>query len=236
MTKMKPVAADWLAEIPFFSSLDPQHREAVALHARSRSCQRGEVVVYEGEPGESVFAIRRGTLKVSMSDGLGRVTTLGIMGPGEIFGELALLDGQPRSATVTAMTNAKLLTLDREAFYQLLESSPRAGIAVLGVLAQRIRRLSERSESSGGTRISRRLARQIVLLAESHGLPTPDGRLRIGVKLTQQDLAELVGATRESVNKHLMAWEEERLLVREAGHIVICDKQRMQRLAQGEPD
>jgi len=233
---MKVVAADWLAEIPFFSSIDRSHLQAVAQHARVRSCSRGEVVVYEGEPGESVFAIRRGTLKVSMSDGTGRVTTLGIMGPGEIFGELALLDGQPRSATVTAMTNAKLLVLDRDGFFQLLESTPKAGIAVLGVLAQRIRRLSARSESVAGTRISRRLARQIELLGESHGVPGFGGRVRVGVKLTQQDLAELVGATRESVNKHLTAWEEEGLLTRDQGHIVICDQVRLQRLAQGEPE
>jgi CRP/FNR family cyclic AMP-dependent transcriptional regulator len=221
--------------MPMFEDVEPEHLAAVAAVASAKTCQRGETVVREGDAGDSVFAIRQGTLKVSIAEGGGRVTALGIMGPGEIFGELSLLDGCPRSATVIALTRAKLVVIERQSFWKLLESSPRAGISVLAVLARRLRRLSQRSESISGLPVRRRLARQIVLLSESHGQRLGPRRLRIAVKLTQQELGELVGATRESVNKQLGAWKQDATLTREGGYLVVTNLDRLRVIAYGDP-
>jgi CRP-like cAMP-binding protein len=228
--------ADWLQAIPIFEEIERKHLEAVAAMARTRIYARGETVVREGDAGDSVFAIRRGSLKVSIAETGGRVTTLGIMGPGEIFGELSLLDGRPRSATVTALTRARLVVIERDAFWKLLQSTPRAGISILGVLAKRLRRLSQRSESISGLRVRRRLARQLVLLTESHGQRMGPNRMRIGVKLTQQELGELVGATRESVNKHLSELKDEKILIREGGYLIVVDLGRLRGIAYSDFD
>src|SRR4030095_12721737 len=104
-----------------------------------------EVVFQQGDPGDGLFVIAAGYLKASLTGPTGTATTLAIMGPSEMFGELSLLDGGPRSATVTAVTRAALMAIDRDSFLRLFESRPRLGITIMEVVARRLRRLSERS-------------------------------------------------------------------------------------------
>jgi CRP-like cAMP-binding protein len=144
------------------------------------------------------------------------------MGPGEVFGEVAVLDGEPRSATITALEPCELVIIQRNDFFHFLERAPQAAIKLLEVLARRLRRLSERVEDTAFLDVPGRLAKQLVRLAERYGQKEGEG-VCIELKLSQQELGDLVGATRESVNKQLRAWVAEAIVEQSRGKIVILD-------------
>ena len=212
-----------LKDVPVFREVDPAGLTELARLARARICRPHEVVVRQGDQGDCVFIISTGFLKVCVAGPSGSMSTLCVVGPGEIFGELSLLDGGPRSATVTAITRADLVALDREPFLELLASRPRVAIAIMEVLARRVRRLSERSDDLTGMRVGSRLAKQLLLLAENHAHQLGPTRLRLGVKLSQRELGELVGATRESVNKNLSALRDGGAVADDGGYVVITN-------------
>ena len=152
------------------------------------------------------------------------------MGPGEFLGEIALLDESPRSATVVAVEATVLVTLHRRDFVPFLERHPRAAIALARALAARVRRLSERAEERQTMALPTRIAKRLVALAADHGRrPVVGGPVE--VRLPQQDLADLVGTTRESVNKHLREWEEAGLVRLGRGRIVLLDREGLAALA-----
>jgi CRP-like cAMP-binding protein len=212
-----------LRKTPLFSGLGPSELAAVAALAQRKRYAARQIVVQQTDPSDELFVIVEGRLKVVSAGADGRDTALAIMGPGEVIGEVPLLDGSPRSATVAALEPCELLVIRREPFLKLLESSPRIAIELLRVLAMRLRRLTERSEDIAFLRVGERLAKRIVGLAGEYGEKTKDGSTRITVKLSQQEIGELVNATRESANKHIKAWEDEGLVSQESGHIVIRD-------------
>jgi CRP/FNR family cyclic AMP-dependent transcriptional regulator len=220
---MGRMVLDSLKRIPIFRELEAGALVEIAQIARAKVYKPRVQVFQQGDLSDSVFIIQSGYLKVAVSSPGGSLSTLAVMGVGEIFGELSLLDGGPRSATVTAMSRTDLLVIDREPFLHLLEAQPRVAIAIMGVLARRLRRVSERSDDLTGMRVSNRLAKQLLSLAENHGVRVGPSRLRLGVKMSQRELGELVGATRESVNKHLRAWQEESVVTEESGYLVITN-------------
>jgi CRP/FNR family cyclic AMP-dependent transcriptional regulator len=220
-----------LKDVPVFREVDPATLAELARLARSKICRPHEVVVRQGDQGDCVFVINSGFLKVCVAGPSGSISTLCVVGPGEIFGELSLLDGGPRSATVTAVTRAELVTLDRAPFLELVASRPRVGIAIMEVLARRVRRLSERSDDLTGLRVGSRLAKQLLMLAESHSHQLGPARLRLGVKLSQRELGELVGATRESVNKNLSALRDGGVVADEGGYVVITNLELLRSIA-----
>jgi CRP/FNR family cyclic AMP-dependent transcriptional regulator len=206
-----------------FREVDLAGLTELARLVRARVCRPHEVVVRQGDQGDCVFIINTGFLKVCVAGPSGSSSTLCVVGPGEIFGELSLLDGGPRSATVTAVTRAELVVLDRAPFLDLVASRPRVGIAIMEVLAGRVRRLSERSDDLTGLRVGSRLAKQLLTLAENHSHQLGPARLRLGVKLSQRELGEMVGATRESVNKNLSALRDGGVVADEGGYVVITN-------------
>ena len=132
-----------LARIPLFSDLAPEELEEVGKVVRRQHVGPADVVVREGDDGDCVFLIVSGLLKATVQDGEGGHTTLSTMGSGELFGEIAAVDGQPRSATVTSLTATDLLAIDRFSFLRLVRSQPRFGMRVLAVMAQRLRRQTQ---------------------------------------------------------------------------------------------
>jgi CRP/FNR family transcriptional regulator, cyclic AMP receptor protein len=214
---------DALKRIPIFRELDAKALGDIAAIARAKAHQPRDEIFHQGDQSHSVFIIQAGYLKVFVSSPSGSLSTLAVMGAGEIFGELSLLDGGPRSASVTSMTRVELLVIDREPFLRLIEAQPRVGIAIMGVLARRLRRVSERSDDLAGMCVASRLAKQLLSLAENHGFRLGPSRLRLGVRMSQRELGELVGATRESVNKHLRAWQEESIVTEEGGYLAITN-------------
>ena len=203
---------------------------------RSRQFGPRDVVVQQGDPGDGLFIINTGYLKVTLTGPTGTSSTLSIMGPGEMFGELSLLDGGARSATVLAITRCELGAIERQSFLRLFESRPNLGIALMEVVARRLRRLSERSDDLATLPVPSRLAKQLLQLAGAHSVRVSPRRLRLAVPLAQRELGELVGATRESVNKYLRQWKKLGVVDEESGYLVITNLERLRKLSQpGEP-
>ena len=222
-----------LKAIPLFAELDPQELAKVAAVSNVRSFAAREVVVTQGEPAQALYAILRGRLKVVSCGPDGRDTMLGIMAESEVFGEVALLDGGTRSATVTAMEPCELLVVERQQFLELLEQQPQISIKMMSVLAGRLRRLSQRSEDAAFLDVPSRLARSLLDLAMRFGeRRAPSSDICISLKLSQQELGNLIGATRESINKHLNDWTRQGFLRLQSGRMIISDIASVRRLAR----
>jgi CRP/FNR family cyclic AMP-dependent transcriptional regulator len=227
-----------LRSIPLFADLSAEQLSKIAVLAQVRSYPARTAVVTQGEPARALFGIMHGRLKVASSGPDGRDTVLGIMAEGEIFGEVALLDGGPRSATCTTIEPCELLVLDRQPFMDLLHTSPAIAVKLLDVLAKRLRRLSQRSENTAFLDVPTRLARALLDLATRFGerQAKPANGLYISLRLSQQELGDLVSATRESVNKHLGDWNKQGLLTVRDGRLIITDVDGLRRLAQVDDD
>lgn len=209
-------------QIPLLSSLDAEERRRIAQIIHFRRYSARATVVHEGDAGDSLFLVLSGYLKAVTSGAEGREMLLSVMGPGEVFGELSLLDGKPRSCSCVALEAAELASIEREAILGILRTSPNLAIHLLEVVAQRLRSLSRRCESITTLDVSGRLARLVLNLADKHGEPAAVG-VRVRVKLSQQELGDMVGATRESVNKLLGDWKQAGLLHQEEGRVVITN-------------
>jgi CRP-like cAMP-binding protein len=212
-----------LRAIPLFAGLPAEDLRRVGELARTRWYAKGREVVFKASQAGQLYAILRGRLKVTGPNLDGGEITFAILGPGEVFGEIALLDGQARSATVTTLEACELLLLEREPFVALLHAHPAIGVRLLEVMARRVRLLSERVEDSAFLDLPARLAKQLLRLAERYGERLPDGGVRVGLSLSQGDLGELCGATRESVNKQLQAWRRRKLVGPAGAELVLRD-------------
>ena len=227
-----------LRSIPLFAGLTEQELAKIAALAQVRQYATRTVVVNQGDAALALFAIVRGRLKVASCGPDGRDTVLGIMSDGEVFGEVALIDGGVRSATCTTVEPSELLVLDRAEFLELLEKSPTIAVKLLHVLAGRLRRLSQRSEDAAFLDVPSRLARSLLDLATRFGerRRAPASGICITLKLSQQELGDLVGATRESVNKHLSEWTRQGFLEVHGGRMIISDIDSVRRLAKVADD
>ena len=222
--------AEVLKRIPLFRELDGPALTFLAARARIRRCSPREEIVRQDIPAEAVYLIDRGRASVSIAGHDGPAVMLRELGPGEIIGEVSLLDGGPPSATVTALTRTELVAIDRRSFSELLERRPQIAGALLPVLASRLRRLTAWADDRAGLPLPARLAKCLLGLSADHGQWVGQSRVRIGLKISQEDLARRVGATRESVNKHLRKLERASVIMKEAGHVVITDLPRLQAL------
>jgi CRP/FNR family cyclic AMP-dependent transcriptional regulator len=144
-----------------------------------------------------------------------------------------VLDGEPRSATISALERCELLVIHRDDFFRHLEKSPRVAIKLLAVLARRLRRLSERVEDATFLEVPGRLAKQLLRLAEKYGRSIGSGAVRIELKLSQQELGDLVGVTRESINKQLRVWVAEDLIEHQDGRLVLLRVDALRELGDG---
>jgi CRP-like cAMP-binding protein len=236
--KLQEKHQELLGSIPLFAELSEEQLSKVAGLAVVKNFAAREAVVSQGDPARSLFAIVRGKLKVTSSGPDGRDVVLSIMSEGEVFGEVALLDGGLRSATCTAMEPCELLAIDRSEFMALLEQSPGIAVKLLQVLGARVRRLSQRSEDTALLDVPSRLARCLVGLAERFGEKrrSPLRGIEITLKLSQQELGDMVGATRESVNKNFGDWTRQGLLELVSGRMVILDIDEFRRLARISED
>jgi CRP-like cAMP-binding protein len=219
-----------VSRVSLFASLDDRELDRLIQATTTRRLAAKDVLFRKGDPGNQLFAILSGSLKVTGVGLDGKDIVLALMGPGEELGEIALLDGAPRSATVVAVEPTILVTLHRRDFVPFLEQHPRAAIALAKELAARVRRLSERAEDRQTMPLPARIAKRLVGLATEYGKrPVVGGPVE--VRLPQQDLADLVGTTRESVNKQLREWEEAGLVRLGRGRVAILDPIRLADLA-----
>lgn len=221
-----------LRSISLFRELSADELAKVAALAQVRHYPARTAVVTQGDEALALFAIVRGRLKVVSSGPDGRDTVLNIMGDGEVFGEIALIDGGVRSATCRTLEACELLSIQRGPFLELVERQPAMGLKLLKVLARRVRHLSQRSEDNASLDVATRLARRLLDLSARFGERQPRGSVLVQIKLSQQELGDLVDATRESVNKHLSDWTRLGLLKVEEGFLVILNFQALREAAR----
>ncbi|MCC6176771.1 MAG: Crp/Fnr family transcriptional regulator [Chloroflexi bacterium] len=225
---------DALASVPLFAGLSASDAERLAAALRARRYTRGETILLEGDVGASLGIIADGRVKITLTDANGREVVLNVYGPGEFFGEFALLDGEPRSANAIAQDACLLYWLHRDDFLGFLDAHPRAAATLLAVLSRRLRHTTRIVQEAAFRDVSARLARTILTLAEEHGRSSSSG-IVVDARLTQSELAALVGASRETVNRSLRGFEDLGLLQRRRGRIVIVDAPALRRRASAQP-
>jgi len=221
---------DLLANVPLFNGLAPAELDALIPVARTVSLKSREELFHKGDQGAQVYVVIRGNLKALTTSDEGDDVVFSILGPGEVLGEIALLGGTPRTATVTSIDASELLIIDRRDFIDFLRKHPDVAIKLLDVLAQRMKRVSELVEDTLFLNLPLRLAKKLLSLSRAYGEPHPQG-LRLDLKLSQEEWGDLVGTTRESINKQLRAWTEDGLITVDHGYIIIHDRRELEKLA-----
>ena len=216
-----------LRQISLFAGLSDAAVAALSLRVRLRSYRRGEILFHKDDPGSSLFLVKTGRIKISVFSSEGKEAVFNVHGAGDVFGELALLDGAPRSATATALEASRVLTLDRTSFVSFLHEQPDAALILLGDLAGRVRRLSAQVEDLMFLDIPGRLARTLLRLGEDYGKKTSRG-VEIDLHITQTELGGMVGATRVSVNRLLHWFADKGLIAMDERRIVLVRPEALQ--------
>jgi CRP/FNR family cyclic AMP-dependent transcriptional regulator len=220
-----------LRDVPLFAALDDDMAELLSAALTTRAVTRGHVVFEEGDEGDRLFIILDGKVKISRAAGDGRENLLAVLGPAEMFGELSLFDPGPRTATASAVTDANLASLDHDDLRPLLLEQPGVAVQLLRALAQRLRRTNEAMADLVFSDVPGRVAKTLLDLAEKFGTPEDEG-VRVNHDLTQEELAQFVGASRETVNKALSEFANRGWIRIEARTVLILDPQRLTRRAR----
>ena len=218
--------SDFLATVPLLQGLDGAELTRLGELMRERSYPKGSIILFEDDPGDSLFIVRAGRVKVVLVGEDGREVILTILGPGEHFGELSLIDGQPRSAHVIAIEDTQLLVLRREDFRKRVEQSPALAWALLTALSRRLRRADEQIGRLVLLDVHGRIAK---LLLDAAG---PDGVIE--KRLTHQTIAQMIGASRETVSRAMREFQERGLIGVQRRQISIADRAGLQRAAQAQ--
>jgi len=220
-----------VASIPIFNELEDEELDGLLDIAMTRTLEADELLFERGDDGSQVFTIMEGRLKATAEGSDGRELVISIMERGEVIGEIALFDGERRSLSVTAIEPSRLLVIHRPDFLRFLERYPSVAIKLLSALARRVRRVTSLVEDAVFMNVTSRLAKRLLSLARLYGEVTERG-MRIGLKLSQRELGELIGASRETVNKQLRTWGEGGILDwGEDGQITILSPEGLETLA-----
>jgi len=192
--------AVYLKQVPLFAGLEDEDIRELMSVAKRRTFRSGEVIFHREDPGQVLYVIKEGKVKISLISPDGQEISLVVFGKGECFGEVAMLDGLPRSADAIAMEKVECYTLQRSDFHKAIMKNPKIAIQVMEVLSKRLRSTDQMVEDLIFLDVYGRVAKKLLELADTHGTKVENG-IRIDVRLTQQELASMVGSSRESVNK-----------------------------------
>jgi CRP/FNR family cyclic AMP-dependent transcriptional regulator len=224
-----------LSRIWLFSQLSEAELNHITQIAQRRRHEPHKVIMRQGDMSGDMYCVVRGRLKVTVCDRHGHEIVMNLLQPGDSFGEIAFLDGLGRSATVTTIDQCELLEIMRGDFLRLLERSPVIATALLKATAGLVRRMTERAEDNAFLDVRARLAKRLIYLADNHGTPLGPHQVAITVQFSQQELGDMVQATRESVNKCLREWQKEGIIQQSGRRIVIEDRQRLIELSTPTP-
>ena len=218
--------ADFLATVPLFSGLPPEELQQFAAITREKAYPKSSVILFEDDPGDSLFVIRDGRVKVVLVGEDGREVILGVLGVGEHFGELSLIDDQPRSAHVIAMEDSSLLVLRRDDFRRRVETSPTVAWTLLSELSRRLRRADGKIGGLVLLDVPGRIARLLLDMSEEGGSET------IEKPLTHQTIAQMIGASRETVSRAMREFQDQGWIGVERRKIRVADREGLKRRAQ----
>ena len=219
-----------LAGLPLLGGLPADQLDALARLARIERFATGATIFRKGDVGHGLLAVLEGRVQIGVLGGDGREVTLNVIKTGEVFGEIALLDGEARTADAVALEDCTFLAIDRREFLTFLRRTPEVSIRLLEVLSRRLRRTTALAEEALLLRLESRLARQLLRLANEYGRPEGAG-VRIGLNISQRQLGNLLGVSRESVNKQLSAWQALGYVSAKRGAITLCAPARLQAIA-----
>lgn len=215
-----------LLAAPLLEALDSESASHLRAAMTRRTVPRGHVIFSEGQKGDRLFVVLDGKVKISRSSVDGRENILSVLGPSELFGELSLFDPGPRTATASALTEATMASLDHEELREWLPTRPEVAEQLLAALARRLRRTNEAMADLVFSDVPGRVAKALLDLARRFGQPTSDG-VRVQHDLTQEELAQLVGASRETVNKALADFAGRGWLRLDARSVLLLDRERL---------
>ncbi len=210
---------DDLKRVPLFSDLSPAELERFAEVAREREYPKNSVILFEDDPGDALYVVSGGQVKVVLIGEDGREVILSVLSDGDFFGEMSLIDDEPRSAHVIAMRDSRLLVLRRDDFQQQLQEHPSIALKVLKVMVQRLRRADAKIGGLVLLDVNGRVAKLLLDLADESGGP------RITRKLTHHTIAQMIGSSRETVSRAMRELVERGLIDVTRREITIKDRE-----------
>jgi CRP/FNR family transcriptional regulator, cyclic AMP receptor protein len=202
---------------PLFCDLPPAVIEHLGSYMKTRKVMRGATIFAKGDPGSGLMGVLSGMVKVSVASAEGKDIVLNMFHEGEIFGEIALLDGQPRTADATAMSDCELIVIERRDFVPFLSDHPDVTIKFIEILCARLRRTSEQVQDVTFLNLPTRLAKTLLQLTASPEAPTPKRK----VAITQREISQIIGRSRESTNKQLRIWAKRGWIRLERGGVSV---------------
>jgi len=217
---------------PFFKDLGEPVLSRLFTHAVTRKLRKGAVLFRKGETGSSMYAVCAGSIRISVPSEEGKDAIFNLVPPGEIFGEIALLDGGQRTADAAASENSELMVIERRDFIPLIQQNPHVAMKLIELLCSRLRRTSEQVEDIVFLGLPNRLAKVLIQLAKRAPASASPQKLRV----TQRDLSQMIGVSRESANKQLREWERKKWVRLERGGVVILAPNALANLVSLAPE
>lgn len=206
--------------------------ERLGSYMKTRKIQRGDTIFTKGDPGTGLMGVLAGSVKISVASADGRDVVLNMIHEGEIFGEIALLDGHPRTADATAVTDCELVVIERRDFIQFLRNQPDVMLKFVEILCARLRRTSEQVQDVTFLNLPARLAKALLRLAADLDASAPKRR----VAITQREISQIIGRSRESTNKQLRAWTKRGWVRLERGGVTILAPDKLVAIAEEGSD
>ncbi|HKE17994.1 MAG TPA: Crp/Fnr family transcriptional regulator [Kofleriaceae bacterium] len=219
----------YLKKIPILAELGPEVLARLSERIQLREVRRREVVYLPGDPGNSLFIVNGGRIKISKVTRDGKALTLNYVGPSEVFGETCLIEGGPREEMAEAMENSMITELERGDVEKLLQNHAQLGFQLTRILAQRRRELENKLETLVFRDVTSKLAELLLALAEEYGVEDSRGTM-VALKITHQELANLIGSTRETVSLTLSQFKRKRLICTEGRKVIISDAESLRAL------
>lgn len=218
-----------LQSVPLFVDLDPTELEQLAQLCRNRAVTKGNVIFYEDDPGTSCYIIVSGKVKIVVNADDGREHILGVLQPGDFFGEMSLIDGQPRSASAVCVEDVQMVTIQRDEFLKLLRSNPDITLKLLTTLSHRLRAADRNMESLAFLSAPGRVARLLLELGKEHGEATPEGVTFIH-HMTRQELASLAGTSRETLTRVLMDYQDRGIIHLDKNRLTLKNESKLKEM------
>ena len=213
---------------PFFRGMSNEIIENLLPHAIMRKVKKGTMIFRKGDAGTNLFAVSAGAVRISTPSEQGKEAVFNLIIPGEIFGEVAALDGRERTADAVAIEDSELLVIERRDFLPLIRAHPELAIRLLELLCWRLRKTSGQVEDIVFLDLQLRLAKALLYLYRRNPSEAPDANIRI----TQQDLSQMIGASRESTNRELQLWQKRKWLELKRGGIILFKPHELERFVQ----
>jgi CRP-like cAMP-binding protein len=215
---------------PLFRELPRDVLEQLASYMTRRTAKRGTPLFVKGDPGNGLMGVLTGSVKISVLSADGHETVLNIIREGEIFGEIALLDGRPRTADATALSDCELMVIDRRDFVPFVQREPRVALKLIEVLCDRLRRTSAQVEDIAHLDLPGRLAKTLLQMAGHTKKSEPR------ISITQRELGQMIGMSRESTNKQLRQWAQRKWVRLDRGGVAVLKPEALEEIAAQHGD